>query len=92
MNSTPHWHVTLARSVERKLARLAPKDQRLILEALDTLRTNPKDADLKRLSGYLTGARLRAGNWRLLLDMEPEQRAIFVCALERRTTTTYRKR
>ena len=92
MNSTPPWTVHVARSVERQLARLAPKDQRLIRAALAQLAADPRSTNLKRLEGHLTGARLRVGNWRLLLDVEPEQRLFAVRAFERRTTTTYRKR
>ena len=38
------------------------------------------------------GWRRRVGNYRVIYDLIPEQRVIIVSRIERRTTTTYRKR
>mgnify|MGYP001560745002 CR=1 FL=1 len=86
------WTVNAARSVERKLARLNPKDQRLIREALVRLAEDPQRCNLERLESQPTGYRLRVGNWRLLVDVFPEQLLVSIRDLLRRTTTTYRRR
>jgi mRNA-degrading endonuclease RelE of RelBE toxin-antitoxin system len=86
------WSLRVERSVSRKLRRLSPKDQRLILEALAQLERDPKHAALQPLQHQPTGYRLKVGNWRLPTDIYPELSLIVVSDLLRRTSTTYRKR
>lgn len=86
------WQLHVARQIEKKLARLTAKDQRLILTAIAKLRDDPWNAGLEELKPPLSGFRLRAGNWRVLLALYPTERLIAVTDLQRRTTTTYRKR
>jgi len=86
------WTLRVARVVERKLQRLAPKDRRLILAALDDLQRDPYRAALEPLKHQPTGYRLRVGNWRLPTDIFADELVIVVSDLLRRTSTTYRKR
>lgn len=86
------WRLRVEKSVTRKLRRLAPKDRRLILDALAALERDPKQAALVPLQHQPTGYRLRVGNWRLPTDIYPELSLIVVSDLTRRTTTSYRKR
>jgi len=86
------WQPHVARQVEKKLRHLTPKDQRLILAAVDKLRIDPLACSLEELKAPLSGFRMRAGNWRLLLDLDPARRLVSVADLKRRMTTTYRKR
>jgi len=86
------WSLRVERSVTRKLRHLAPKDRRLILDALTALERDPQQAALQPLQHQPTGYRLRAGNWRLPADIYLELSLIVVSDLVRRTTTTYRER
>ena len=86
------WKLRIEKSVTKKLSRLTPKDQRLILEALAALERDPKQATLQPLQHQPTGYPLKVGNWRLPTDIYPELSLIVVSDLLRRTTTTYRKR
>ncbi len=86
------WTLRVDKRVEKKLRRLNPKDQRLIREALDQLRTDPHGAKLQPLQYQPTGYRLEVGNWRLATDIYAEELLIYIADLQRRTTTTYRKR
>ena len=40
----------------------------------------------------LRSYRRRLGDWRIFFDLYPERRLFVVTTIERRTTTTYRKR
>jgi len=91
-SSSMPWQLLVARQVEEKLRRLVPKDQRLVLAAIDRLRADPLACSLEELKGPLSGFRMRVGDWRLLLDLDPAQRLVSVADLQRRTTTTYRRR
>jgi mRNA-degrading endonuclease RelE of RelBE toxin-antitoxin system len=56
------------------------------------MQDDPYTGDIARLQGELFGWRRRVGNYRVIYDLIPEQRVIIVSRIERRTTTTYRKR
>jgi mRNA-degrading endonuclease RelE of RelBE toxin-antitoxin system len=86
------WSLRVEKAVAKKLKRLAPKDRRLIFEALALLERDPKQATLQPLQHQPTGYRLKVGNWRLPTDIYPELSLIVVSDLLRRTTTTYRRR
>ena len=86
------WQLRVARRVEKKLRRLPAKDQRLIRRELEKLAHDPRTARLQPLQAQPTGYRLDAGNWRLMVDLHPDILLADVSDLERRTTTTYRKR
>lgn len=53
---------------------------------------DPFTGDIARLKGERFGWRRRVGNYRIFYDLDPVNRLIFVRLIERRTTTTYRKR
>lgn len=86
------WKLRVEKEVSKKLSRLTPKDQRLILDALAALERDPKQSSLQPLKQQPTGYRLKVGNWRLPTDIYPDLSLIVVSDLLRRTTTTYRKR
>jgi mRNA-degrading endonuclease RelE of RelBE toxin-antitoxin system len=45
------WSVVITNRVEKKIKRLQPKQQRLILQALRELEANPDTQDLSKLKG-----------------------------------------
>jgi mRNA interferase RelE/StbE len=63
-----------------------------IIAALTQMEADPFSGELVRLAGQQTGYRRRVGNWRIMFDADPVTRTVSVRAIERRTTTTYRKR
>jgi mRNA-degrading endonuclease RelE of RelBE toxin-antitoxin system len=67
------WTLRILKPVERKLRLLTPKDQRLVLAALDELRRDPYSAALQPLKNQPTAFRLRVGNWRLPTDIYADE-------------------
>jgi len=53
---------------------------------------NPFAGDIQRLAGHRTAFRRRVGDWRIFFDVYPDRGVVDVPAIERRTTTTYRRR
>lgn len=53
---------------------------------------NPLAGDIKRLKNERTAFRRRVGDWRIFFDVHPEQHLVEVVEIQRRTTTTYRRR
>ena len=84
------WRLRILKRAEKSLAKLPNKDQRLVLEALDEMRSDPFTGDIARLRGQRSTWRLRVGHYRLFFDVDPLLFLSDVVAIARRTSTTYR--
>ena len=62
------------------------------MRALDEMQRNPFTGDVVRLTNQPAAFRRRVGDWRIFFDADTTARLVEVTAIERRTTTTYRKR
>ena len=77
MNATP-WRVELTRTAQRDLRRLDPPVRERVSSALAGLAQDPHGSTaLRRLSGR-PETRLRVGDWRVLLTLDPDARTIVV--------------
>ena len=56
------------------------------------MREDPFAGDVERLTPERTAFRRRVGDWRIFFDVDPERRLVEVRDIQRRTTTTYRRR
>ena len=56
------------------------------------MRDDPFAGDVARLEQQPTAFRRRVGDWRILFDADPKRLVVDVRFIERRSTTTYRKR
>jgi mRNA-degrading endonuclease RelE of RelBE toxin-antitoxin system len=91
-SSTPAWRVLVARHAQKSVAR-APKQERERLRAvLEQMQEHPLAGDIKRLTNERTTFRRRVGDWRIFFDLHVEQRLVEVVEIQRRSTTTYRRR
>jgi mRNA-degrading endonuclease RelE of RelBE toxin-antitoxin system len=62
------------------------------MRALEEMGQDPFAGDVVRLTNQPTAFRRRVGDWRIFFDADTVARLVEVTAIERRTTTTYRKR
>jgi mRNA-degrading endonuclease RelE of RelBE toxin-antitoxin system len=53
---------------------------------------DPFAGDVIPLTNERAAYRRRVGNWRIFFDVDREKRLVDVTDIDRRTTTTYRKR
>ncbi|MBI4589624.1 MAG: hypothetical protein HY725_12365 [Candidatus Rokubacteria bacterium] len=56
------------------------------------MESDPFGGDVERLRNQPTTFRRRVGDWRIFFDVYREVRVVAVRYIERRTTTTYRRR
>ena len=77
------WKVVLNKLVQRKLSRIPNPDKARIKQAICALEDRHETLDIKPLVGR-SGYRLKVGGWRLLLDIDYEERIIFVYMLASR--------
>jgi mRNA-degrading endonuclease RelE of RelBE toxin-antitoxin system len=87
------WSVSLQKPALKNVAR-APKPERArLFAAIERMHAEPTAGDCLELAKQPVRAyRRRVGNWRIFFDLYPERHLAVVTAIERRTTTTYRKR
>ena len=77
------WTVNVDKAVDKKLKKIPNPDKSRIQQAIDDLEVKPEQLDIKPLVGR-EGYRLKVGGWRLLLDINEDERVIFVYMLASR--------
>jgi mRNA-degrading endonuclease RelE of RelBE toxin-antitoxin system len=91
-NAPRAWTVNVVKSARKQLDRLCAVDFARVDAAIESMRVDPFMGDIEHLKNADAGHRRRAGNYRILFDVFRDRRHIEVVAVERRTSTTYRKR
>ena len=77
------WIVNVDKFVDKRLKKIPEPEKSRIQQAIDDLEFNPEILDIKPLVGR-EGYRLKVGGWRLLLDMNIEEKIIYVYMLASR--------
>jgi mRNA interferase RelE/StbE len=83
------WRIELAGPAQKDLRNLPQNDARRVRAALVSMQEDPFAGDIKRLKGLPDAWRRRVGNYRIVYDLNLEERRIVVLAILRRTSTTY---
>ena len=77
------WTVNVDKAVDKKLKKIPNPDKERIQQAIDDLETKPEQLDIKPLVGR-EGYRLKVGGWRLLMDINEDEKVIYVYVLASR--------
>ncbi len=83
------WFVALTAPARKRLKRIPPGDQARIYAAIEGMKKDPLQGDVRKLHGGLEGFRRRVGDWRIFFDVYPTEGQIVITGIERRTSTTY---
>jgi mRNA-degrading endonuclease RelE of RelBE toxin-antitoxin system len=92
MSSFKTWTVVAGKRAQKVIARAPRHDQERLRTALKEMGSDPFTGDIERLKDERAAFRRRVGDWRVFFDVDPERRVVNVSSVERRTTTTYRRR
>ena len=71
------YRISIKRSAAKEIERIAPKDQKRIVEKIRSLRDNPRPPGSKKLSGQ-EKYRIRQGDYRILYQIEDGELIIVV--------------
>ncbi len=71
------WSLTFERRADKDLDRLDAPVKRRVLTAIDSLASEPQTANLSRLTNR-PEMRLRVGDWRVLVELDPANRTIVI--------------
>jgi mRNA interferase RelE/StbE len=86
------WRLTFSRNAQRSLRRLPPEGRRRLDGAIAEMERDPLSGDVVLLKDYPVGYRRRVGPYRILFDIDRATQSVQIQDIERRTSTTYRRR
>jgi mRNA interferase RelE/StbE len=78
------YQVTFARSARRELERLPRSVAERILVKIDALAENPRPPGCRKLQGPSRLWRIRAGEYRVVYDIDDDQRIIDITVIRHR--------
>ncbi|HEY4518092.1 MAG TPA: hypothetical protein VJG48_00520 [Candidatus Paceibacterota bacterium] len=84
------WEYLIDPDAKKQLARFPKKDAANILFSIEQISQNPYGGDLRKLGGIAWCRRV--SRYRIKFEIHKDQKLVYVYDVERRTTTTYRKR
>lgn len=80
-----NYQILLAKSASRELERLPTKIQERIIEALESLESNPRPKGCKKLVGSSSLWRIRSGDYRVIYEINDDKRIVDVNAIRHRS-------
>lgn len=85
------WDIKIARRVFKQMKQISKKDVQRLFLVLRSLPQNPYSGDIEKLEGEENVWRRRVGVWRIIYEIFPKQKFIFIEDIWRRTDTTYKR-
>ena len=83
------WGLAIASRPKRQLRRMSALERMQIDRAFTEMCDDPFFGDVKFLRGLSGTIRKRVGDWRVLYELNLENRLIVVTAIKRRGSNTY---
>ncbi|MEW6567790.1 MAG: type II toxin-antitoxin system RelE/ParE family toxin [Chloroflexota bacterium] len=83
------YSLKLHRDIEKQLQRMSLTDRERVVEAVRSLRVEPRPAGCIHLEENLY--RVRVGDYRIIYAVFDTELVVLVCKVARRTETTYRQ-
>ncbi len=87
-----NWNVRVTKTAEKFLLRMQKAERERVKDVLKDMRENPFAGDIVWLKDQKSDLRRRTGNWRILFSLDTENKIVWIEDIDRRTTTTYKKR
>ena len=81
----PTYEITFARSARKELQALPLNVTERILTKIESLASNPRPPGCKKLSGPTRLWRLRVGDYRIVYDIDDEERVVDISVIRHRS-------
>ena len=92
MKSNTNWLIRVSPKAYKALIRIPAKDRERIIVVIDALPDNWMAGDTQKMRGEENRWRRRVGAYRIFYELMSHDRVIAIVNIERRTSTTYKKR
>jgi len=83
------WNFKIAKRVLKEVKGFPEKDAQRLLFILEEMVKNPYRGDIEKIRGKENVWRRRVNSYRILYEIFPKQKFIWIFDIKRRTTTTY---
>jgi mRNA interferase RelE/StbE len=90
MSSSVIWKLIYSRRAAKSLRRFPRDDQVRLLAQLGAMQDDPLAGNVKALRSHPISFRRRAGNYRILFDLDHVASAVLIHDITRRSESTYR--
>lgn len=89
MNSPANWVLKIDDSVLKVIKKFPRKDAAAIGHAIESMRKNPYEGDIRKIGGEEYIWRRRVGSYRISYELYPNQKWVVIFEIKRRTSSTY---
>jgi mRNA interferase RelE/StbE len=90
--SSPRYRVLVPKNVARELKKLPRDDRSKLFCAIEALASEPRPPGCVKLKVKDLGEyRVRESHWRILYDVDDEEKLVSLIAVKRRGKDTYKK-
>ncbi|MBU1177365.1 MAG: type II toxin-antitoxin system RelE/ParE family toxin [Patescibacteria group bacterium] len=86
------WKVRITKKASKEMKRISIKDAKRLLFILEEFTKDPYQGNIKKIKGENDVWRRRFGNYRILYEVIPNKKHIYIFQICRRTTNTYQRR
>ena len=86
------WEVLIRSKTAKNIETLPKENVARIKEVFYLMRINHYQGDIEKMEGEKNVWRRRVGSYRIFYELFSQKKVIYIFRVERRTTTTYRKR
>ena len=83
------WELQIAKNAKKSLKLFPKKDADKILSALEDFFNSPYSGDIEKIEGEENTWRKRVGNYRIIYDIDKNNKIISVRIISRRASNTY---
>jgi len=83
------WEVLVDDAARKYLKRIPKKDTERIDRVLREFCSDPYTGDIEKMKGEENVWRRRIGSYRILYEIIPEKRLVYIVEIKRRTSSTY---
>lgn len=84
-------NLIFTREAKEDLLSLDKKTQRRIHIAIERFRKDPAAVNLKKIRSFKNKWRMKVGNWRIIIELNKQERAFYILEIIRRSKRTYRR-
>jgi len=94
MANPSNYHVEVSPAADRDLQKLKERilkqDFDRLCKVVDKLMEDPRPHGVRKIKGAVTAYRIRAGDYRVVYDVEDDKKLVVILQIVRRSESTYK--
>ncbi len=87
-----NWNLITDPRARKQLKRIPKKKAEQLAGSINELKVDPYAGDVEKVGGEKNTWRRRIGSYRIFYEIYQDKKIVYISDINRKTTTTYRKR